>query len=52
MVGKFNGGTAPNIMANKVDIEGTVRTRTQDDKKTIIKRLEELAEGVGKSFGA
>ncbi len=27
MVGKFNGGTAPNIMANKVDIEGTVRTR-------------------------
>ncbi len=52
MVGKINGGTAPNIMANKVEIEGTVRTKNQDDKKTIIKRMEELAKGVGQSFGA
>jgi amidohydrolase len=49
--GKFNGGSASNIIPEKVTLEGTIRSYDENTRKTIIKRLEDLTMSTSNSFG-
>ena len=42
-IGKFEGGTAPNIIPEEVILEGTIRTMDIDLAKQIYKRIEEIS---------
>jgi len=50
-IGRFQAGTASNIIPEEAVLEGTLRTLKPDIRKEIIKRLEEMVEGVVRSFG-
>lgn len=50
-VGKIKGGTANNVVADYAQINGMVRSLSSEARATIIRRIEELAIGIGKSFG-
>lgn len=45
-IGKINGGTATNVVADHVRLEGTARTVTQERRAAIKKRIIELVEGL------
>jgi len=49
-VGKFQAGTASNIIPDQAMIEGTVRTFTTDNRELIMDRLAEAAKGLEKIF--
>jgi amidohydrolase len=49
---QINGGTAPNIIADKVQIRGTIRALDLDVYRNVISRLEQIAAGLSLSFGA
>ena len=49
--GKFNGGSAPNIIPEQVILEGTIRSYDEDTRNTIIERLENLINHISESFG-
>lgn len=51
-IGKIQGGTAVNIIPEKVIIEGTVRTYHQDVRDFIANRLEEVVHGITQSARA
>jgi amidohydrolase len=51
-VGVFEGGTARNIICDKVVLEGTARTLEKNVTKKIPGLLREIISGVCKSFGA
>ncbi len=50
-VGKIHGGTAFNIIPENVELEGTVRTFSEDTQKMIERRVKEIAENVAKAQG-
>ncbi len=50
-VGKINGGTAFNIIPEKVEMEGTVRTFSEEVEKMIAQRMKEIAENVARAHG-
>jgi amidohydrolase len=50
-IGRFQAGTASNIIPEDAVLEGTLRTLQPDIRKQIIKRLEELVKGVARSCG-
>jgi amidohydrolase len=50
-IGRFQAGTASNIIPEEAVLEGTLRTLKPDIRIDIIKRLEDLVEGVTRSFG-
>lgn len=50
-VGTFNAGTAPNVITDRADLSGTVRTLNSDVQATIKRRMNELCENVGKAYG-
>jgi amidohydrolase len=50
-IGRFHAGTASNIIPEDAVLEGTLRTLKTDIRNEIIKRLEEMVEGVAGSFG-
>ncbi len=50
-VGKFQSGSAFNIIPDSALIEGTVRTMRVETQKTIEQRMAELARGLEASFG-
>jgi len=50
-VGKFHGGTAPNIIPEEVVLEGTLRTLNNDVRKTVPNQMKELVESLAKSYG-
>ncbi len=50
-VGKFSGGKARNIIPNTVEFEGTIRTYSREDTKTIIERISDINKGLEISFG-
>ncbi len=50
--GSFHSGKAPNIIPSTAVIEGTLRTFNDERRKQILKRMEDIVTGVGKSFGA
>ncbi|MBM32276.1 MAG: peptidase M20 [Chloroflexi bacterium] len=49
--GKFNGGSAPNIIPEQVILEGTIRSYDENTRNTIIERLENLINHTSESFG-
>ena len=51
-VGAINGGTATNIIADKVVLKGTARTLNSDLTKKIPTMIEKIIAGVCETFGA
>jgi amidohydrolase len=50
-VGKIEGGSAPNVIADRVVLEGTVRTVSAQTREKVKKRLTRLTESIAESFG-
>ncbi len=50
-VGQFNGGVAPNVIADRVELTGTVRTFSPGTRTLMIERMKTICAGVAKSFG-
>lgn len=50
-IGKIQGGFAPNVVAEEVIIEGTIRTLNKENRQTIINRLTEITKSIPTSFG-
>jgi amidohydrolase len=54
MVGKINGGTGRNIIADRVNIGGTIRFLFKDDQRdkvTLLQKIERLVKGICESAG-
>lgn len=51
-VGMINGGTQGNIVADRVELIGTVRCLTQETRQSVLKMIRERAEGVAQGMGA
>lgn len=49
-LGKVNGGTIRNVIAGHTRIEGTIRGLTQKMIEKIDGRLEDICEGIGRSY--
>jgi amidohydrolase len=50
-IGKVSGGTAFNIIPDEAEILGTVRSLSQKVREELKSRMEEVTQGVAKSFG-
>ncbi len=50
-VGKISGGSAHNIIPEKVELVGTVRTFAQETAEMIKERIEQIVKGVTESSG-
>ncbi len=51
-IGKINGGTRSNIIAEKVVLEGTVRTLSERNREKIPQLMENIVKGATLPFGA
>lgn len=51
-VGRFEGGTKHNVIAETVEIEGTIRTQSDNMKKLAKERLFHIVEKVTEAMGA
>lgn len=51
-VGKIQGGTASNVVADQVVLEGTTRTITMETRQKIKSQIIQLVEGIVNSYGA
>jgi amidohydrolase len=51
-LGKIAGGSAFNVIADSVDIEGTVRALEQGERERLLRRIDEMARGVAESLRA
>ena len=51
LVGKINGGTAPNTVAGQVTMEVSVRSRTMEYRDVLFNRIEEVSKGIAQSLG-
>ncbi len=49
--GRIQGGTQSNIMADRVELLGTVRTLSPGVRATVLERLQETVTGVAVAFG-
>ncbi|MDF1590023.1 MAG: amidohydrolase [Desulfobacterales bacterium] len=49
-IGKFAGGTVANIIPDKVELAGTIRTFTGEGRDLVISRLKEMIAGMKKAF--
>ena len=49
-IGRFQAGSAGNIIAPQARLEGTLRTLTAETRETALARLQELAAGTGNSL--
>ena len=50
--GKINGGSANNIIADQVEIQGTVRTVDKTSREYVKNRIEDMAKGIAIATGA
>ena len=50
-LGKISGGTAFNIIPDAVEILGTVRSLTQEVREQLKEKLEQVSQGIARSFG-
>ncbi|WP_353893708.1 M20 family metallopeptidase [Proteinivorax hydrogeniformans] len=50
-IGEIKGGSAPNIIPDKVTLRGTARYLTDDIGKCIYSSIDEIAKGVTAAFG-
>ena len=51
-VGKFQAGTAANIIPDTAVLEGTIRTDDRENRELLVRRLRETAEGIAAAYGA
>ena len=51
-LGAIHGGSAPNVICDRVDIRGTLRTADPGLRAFMKERLREICEGTGRTFGA
>jgi amidohydrolase len=51
-IGTIHGGTQGNIVANRVELVGTVRCLDPKIRELVLRRVREVAEGVAGGFGA
>ncbi|MBN1225175.1 MAG: amidohydrolase [Candidatus Aminicenantes bacterium] len=51
-IGKIEGGNRSNIIAAQVRLEGTIRTLSDANRKTILGLMEEVVKGTTHAFGA
>lgn len=49
-IGKMNGGTTGNVIADKAVLEGTLRAYDEEIRNRIKKRIVEIAQGIANSF--
>jgi amidohydrolase len=49
--GKIEGGSRYNIVADRVDLDGTVRTFNPDTRKLVAEKISQIAKGVSSSMG-
>ncbi|MCG8484663.1 MAG: M20 family metallopeptidase [Clostridia bacterium] len=49
-MGKINGGEAGNVIADEVHIVGTMRAFSDDVYDTLVKRIEDIAKGMGDAY--
>ena len=50
-VGTFNAGTTTNVIADRADISGTVRSLRSSVQELIQTRISEICQGVGQTYG-
>ena len=50
-VGTLQAGTAPNIVAERAELSGIVRTEHPDDQALLARRMEEAARGTAQAYG-
>ncbi len=51
-LGTINGGTQANILADRVELVGTVRCLDQMTRRLVLQRIKETAEAVAQALGA
>jgi amidohydrolase len=51
-VGTINGGARPNIIADKVTLQGTVRTLSETNRKRIPPLMEAMVKNIAEIYGA
>ncbi len=51
-VGKFSGGTRHNIIGDKAEIHGTIRSFNPEVRDYVNKRVKEIVKGISELFGA
>ena len=51
-IGEINGGQNFNVIADEVRLSGTTRAYTESNRNMIKKRMQDIIDGVSKSFGA
>src|SRR5215472_5391082 len=50
-IGTIHAGVAPNIIPETVEMQGTVRTFSQEDRETWLRRISEIAHGIASAMG-
>ena len=50
--GQFSGGNTPNIVPDKVVIQGTLRTYNADLRAKLVNRMQTIVKSVGEMYGA
>ena len=50
-VGKFSSGDVSNVIPETAHLQGSIRALSADVRQQIIERLQEIAAGLGKTFG-
>ena len=50
-VGRFQAGTAPNIIPEEAVLEGTLRTNDKKNRELLVRRIREVAEGTARVYG-
>ena len=49
-IGSIHGGTAPNVIPARVELQGTLRTFDDGLRERLLRRLDELVEGTARTF--
>ena len=51
-IASFHGGTAPNVIADYVEMTGTLRAMTDENFEIILGRIKQIIDGLSKTYGA
>ncbi len=51
-IASFHGGTAPNVIADYVEMTGTLRAMTDENFERILGRIKQIIDGLSKTYGA
>ena len=49
--GKIVGGSAPNVIADRVELYGTLRTYDEEVRARVVDRMRTLGQGIGALYG-